>query len=226
MARASLSIQDAVHFVQVKCPLLTNARVADAESRGLAVATKDTYASMGVSRGASALGVAVALGEIDGSVLTEADINRNFSLWSGCASASAGIELMRSEIVVMGNSSEWCGDLTIGHAVMQDAIDFPAVKSALRSVGIVEDDQLPPDERSRIHAVLAKAEASRSGLIRGNRHIMSDDSDINATRHARAMVGGVVAAAIGRTDLFVSGGAEHQGPDGGGPIAIIARKRH
>ncbi len=226
MARASLSIQDAVHFVQVKCPLLTNARVADAESRGLAVATKDTYASMGVSRGASALGVAVALGEIDGSVLTEADINRNFSLWSGCASASAGIELMRSEIVVMGNSSEWCGDLTIGHAVMQDAIDFPAVKSALRSVGIVEDDQLPPDERSRIYAVLAKAEASRSGLIRGNRHIMSDDSDINATRHARAMVGGVVAAAIGRTDLFVSGGAEHQGPDGGGPIAIIARKRH
>ena len=56
------------------------------------------------------------------------------------------------------------------------------------------------------------------------RHIMTDDSDINATRHARAMVGGVVAAAVGRTDLFVSGGAEHQGPDGGGPIAVIAKK--
>ncbi|HEV8030018.1 MAG TPA: ring-opening amidohydrolase [Stellaceae bacterium] len=27
----------------------------------------------------------------------------------------------------------------------------------------------------------------------------------------------------GRTDLFVSGGAEHQGPDGGGPVAVIAR---
>jgi cyanuric acid amidohydrolase len=33
-----------------------------------------------------------------------------------------------------------------------------------------------------------------------------------------------LAALIGRTDLFVSGGAEHQGPDGGGPIAIIARR--
>ncbi|MGU3662443.1 ring-opening amidohydrolase, partial [Methylobacterium fujisawaense] len=29
----------------------------------------------------------------------------------------------------------------------------------------------------------------------------------------------------GRTDLFVSGGAEHQGPDGGGPVAVIARVR-
>jgi cyanuric acid amidohydrolase len=224
MDKAALPDPEAVHFVQVKCPLLTNARVADAQARGFSVATKDTYASMGLSRGASSLGIALALGEIDAGSLTEADICRNYALWSGRASASAGIELMRSEIVVMGNSPGWAGDMVIGHAVMQDAIDFPAVRRALRSVGIVGSDQLSEDERARIHAVLAKAEASRSGLIRGNRHIMSDDSDINATRHARAMVGGVVAAAIGRTDLFVSGGAEHQGPDGGGPIAIIAAK--
>jgi cyanuric acid amidohydrolase len=73
-------------------------------------------------------------------------------------------------------------------------------------------------------ALLAKAEPSTTGRIRGNRHIMNDDSDINATRHARALVGGVAAAATGRTDLFISGGAEHQGPDGGGPVAVIARK--
>jgi cyanuric acid amidohydrolase len=52
---------------------------------------------------------------------------------------------------------------------------------------------------------------------------MWDDSDINATRHARALVGGVLAGAVGDTQLFVSGGAEHQGPDGGGPVAAIAR---
>jgi cyanuric acid amidohydrolase len=225
MGKASLSDPDAVHFVQVKCPLITNARIADAVGRGFAVATEDTYASMGLSRGASALGVAMALGEIDAEMLSSSDIGRTFSLWSSRASASAGIELMRSEIVVMGNSAQWAGDLVIGHAVMQDAIDFAAVKQALRSVGIEAVDQLPPTEAVRIHAVLAKAEASRSGLIRGSRHIMSDDSDINATRHARAIVGGVIAAAVGRTDLFVSGGAEHQGPDGGGPIAIIAKKR-
>jgi transposase InsO family protein len=40
----------------------------------------------------------------------------------------------------------------------------------------------------------------------------------------RALVGDLVPAATGRTDLFVSGGAEHQGPDGGGPVGVIARR--
>jgi cyanuric acid amidohydrolase len=222
MEDASLSSANAVHFVQIKCPLLTNARVADAVSRGITVATDDTYTSMGLSRGASALGVALALGEIEADMLSEDAVGHDFSRWSARASASAGIELMRSEIVVMGNSPAWTGDLMIGHAVMRDAIDFAAVKAALHSVGIAAADQISPWEQAKIRAVLVKAEASRSGLIRGNRHIMADDSDINATRHARALVGGVVAAAVGSTDLFVSGGAEHQGPDGGGPIAVIA----
>jgi cyanuric acid amidohydrolase len=107
---------------------------------------------------------------------------------------------------------------------MRDAIDLPAVAGVLRDLDFAVTGQLREVEATRIHAVLAKAEASRSGMIRGARHIMEDDSDIQASRHARALVGGVLAAAIGRTDLFVSGGAEHQGPDGGGPIAVIARR--
>ena len=43
---------------------------------------------------------------------------------------------------------------------------------------------------------------------------MLDDSDIHSTRHARALVGGVLAGVIGDTLLYVSGGAEHQGPAG------------
>ena len=73
-------------------------------------------------------------------------------------------------------------------------------------------------------ALLAKVEASHDGTVRGSRHVMLDDSDISATRHARAFVGGVLAGLVGHTELFVSGGAEHQGPDGGGPVAIIARR--
>ncbi len=72
--------------------------------------------------------------------------------------------------------------------------------------------------------MLAKAESARSGTIRGRRHVMLDDSDISATRHARALVGGVLAGLMGETCVYVSGGAEHQGPDGGGPVAVIARK--
>ncbi len=76
----------------------------------------------------------------------------------------------------------------------------------------------------RIKAVLAKAEAAQSGRIREKRHIMLDDSDISSTRHARGFVAGALAGLFGFTDLFVSGGGEHQGPDGGGPVAVIAER--
>jgi len=224
MQQAGIASVEDVHYVQVKCPLLTSERIAEAHARGQAVATEDTYASMGLSRGASALGVGLALGEVDAARLCDAAIGQDLTLWSGRASASAGVELTRNEVIVMGNSEAWAGDSIIAHAVMEDGIDLPAVGRALRAVGLPVDGQLPESEAGRLCAVLAKAEPARSGRIRGNRHIMWDDSDINATRHARALVGGVVAAAIGRTDLFISGGAEHQGPDGGGPIAIIARR--
>lgn len=214
---------DEVHYVQVKCPLLTSERIAEAEARGATVATHDTYHSMGLSRGASALGVALALGEV--ATVTDGAIGTDTSLFSGCASASAGVELTRNEIVVFGNSAAWAGELTIAHAVMRDGIDLPAIHVALRGAGLDPGaGQLAPDQAARLVALLAKAEPSTTGRIRGLRHIMNDDSDINATRHARALVGGVAAAAVGRTDLFISGGAEHQGPDGGGPVAIIARK--
>lgn len=53
---------------------------------------------------------------------------------------------------------------------------------------------------------------------------MLDDSDINHTRMARAVVGAVVAAAVQDPMVYVSGGSEHQGLPGGGPIAVISQK--
>ncbi len=223
MERAAIADAADVHWAQIKCPLLTSDRVAEAEARGARTATADTYLSMGLSRGAAALGVAVALGEIDAAALDDKQIGRDPGLYSTRASSSAGSELLHSEVIVLGNSPAWAGDRRIAHGVMRDAIDLPAIGSVLHELGFATTGQLGEADSARIDAVLAKAEASRSGTIRGSRHIMLDDSDIQASRHARALVGGVLAAAIGRTDLFVSGGAEHQGPDGGGPIAIIAR---
>jgi cyanuric acid amidohydrolase len=213
-----------VHWVQIKCPLLTSERIADAVARGATVATGDTYASMALSRAAAALGAAVALGDVDPAMLNDRAIGHDFDLWSTRVSASAGIELMHNEVIVLGNSAAWSSDSVIAHGVMRDAIDLPSVIDVLRRLDFTIAAQLDEVAATRVLAVLAKAEASRSGTIRGARHIMSDDSDIQASRHARALVGGVLAGAIGRTDLFVSGGAEHQGPDGGGPIGVIARR--
>ncbi len=224
MLRAEISDVNDVHWVQVKCPLLTKERIADAEARGTHTATIDTYASMGLSRGAGALGVALALREIDAAALDDQAIAGDHQLWSSRASCSAGVELMHSEIVLLGNGASWSGSRVIAHGVMRDAIDLPTVGVVLRELGFSLQDQLDAEDGRRIDAVFAKAEASRSGVIRGARHIMGDDSDIQSTRHARALVGGVLAAATGMTELFVSGGAEYQGPDGGGPVAIIARR--
>src|SRR5437867_7199579 len=101
---------------------------------------------------------------------------------------------------------------------MEDAIDAGAVRRAMRAAGC------DGDGAGRVVGVFAKAEASPSGRIRGRRHTMIDDSDINHTRHARAAVAAVVASVIGDPLVYVSGGAEHQGPSGGGPVAAIVRR--
>ncbi len=221
MAEAAIARVDDVHFVQIKCPLLTAERV---EAAGGRVATRDTLASMGLSRGAAALGIAVALGEVDRRALTEDRIGTDAGLFSARASCSAGIELMGLEVVVLGMSASWAGPLAIAHAVMADAIDVAPVRHALRRLGLAGDGPLVPEQRAQVAAVLAKAEASKSGRLRGHRHTMRDDSDIAASRHARAFVGGALAAQIGHGELYVSGGAEHQGPDGGGPCAVIVAR--
>jgi cyanuric acid amidohydrolase len=224
MLQAGITRNEDVHYVQVKCPLLTGDRIAEAIARGQTVATADTYKSMAYSRGASALGVALGLKELLPAALDDSVVCQRLDLWSGRASTSAGIELMHNEVVVLGNSAAWASDCLIAHRVMHDAIDLPAAIGALTDAGLQVDGQLDATQKDRVMAVLAKADPSSTGRIRGARHIMLEDSDINATRHARALVGGVLAAVIGRTDLFVSGGAEHQGPDGGGVFAVIVRQ--
>ncbi len=224
MRQAGLTDARDVHFVQVKCPLLTAQRIGEAEGRGASVAVRDTLKSMGLSRGASSLGVAVALGEIAAEAVTDDAIGRDLALFSGRASASAGVELLGHEIVVLGMSADWSGDLAVDHAVMADAIDVEPVRAALARLGLGAAGQLDAAARGRLVALLAKAEASPDGAVRGARHTMLDDSDISSTRHARAFVAGALAGLVGRTDIYVSGGAEHQGPPGGGPVAVIATR--
>ena len=68
MADAGIDDPRDVHFVQIKCPLLTSERVEAALRRGCKTVTTSGYTSMGYSRGASALGVAMALGELKADV--------------------------------------------------------------------------------------------------------------------------------------------------------------
>lgn len=218
MHDAGVDSAEDVHFVQIKCPLLSSEKIALARENGAAPVTTDTYESMGYSRGASALGVALALGEVAAEQLRDDAILTDLRMCSAVASTSAGIELDHNVVIVMGMSRRASSPFKIAHGVMRDAIDSDAIGQVLNLLGL--DLASAP---ARVINAFAKAEASPDGRIRGARHTMLNDSDINSTRHARAAVGAVVASAIGHAAVYVSGGAEHQGPPGGGPVAIIAR---
>ena len=206
-------IPENVHFVQIKCPLVQASQIQSnpAEPAGT---QRSSYQSMAYSRAAAALGVALALGELQPHQITADSICRNFSLYAQTASASAGVELQNCEIFVLGNAAHATGELVIGHAVMQHALDSEAVNRAIANT------QQPAE---RIVNIFAKAEADPSGYILNRRHTMLDDSDISHTRMARAVVGAVVAAIARDPMIYVSGGSEHQGPPGGGPVAVISR---
>jgi cyanuric acid amidohydrolase len=220
-AMRNAGIEDAadVHYVQTKTPLLTIETVRDAETRGQEVAC-EVHDSMGVSNGTTALGIAVALGEIDMPGAEE--ICRNLDLFSSVASCSSGVELTQAQIVLLGNRPGAGGRYRIGHSVMKDALDFDGIYDAIRNAGL----ELPARPRAedlggRVVNCFMKCEADRRGTLRGRRQIMLDDSDVHHHRHSKAAVGGVAAAAIGDPAVFVSVDAMHQGPQGGGPVVAI-----
>ena len=214
MTNANIDDPSDVAFVQIKCPLLTASRIANAQERGNTVAIDETYKSMGYSRAASALGVATATGEISPDKISNETVCSDFSLYSERASTSAGIELTHSEVMVLGSSETVAGSFVVGNAVMDDALDTEAVDDAIVSAG-------PDETAGSVTNVLAKAQASKTGTIRGRRHVIHNDSDIESTRHARSVVNSVVGAVTGDPLSYISGGAEHQGPEGGGPVAAI-----
>lgn len=202
---------DDVHMVLVKCPLLTSSQLAALRSAGITPASQDTYESMGRSRAASSLGIAVALGEMDDGHADEA-LTGTREGWSSRASASAGAELQDCHIMVLAESPEAANPLRAVHGEMADAIDLDGLGSLLDPIRA---------QGGTVRQIFVKAEADPTGAIRGHRHTMLTDSDINATRHARAAVGGLVAALKGDTAVYVSGGAEHQGPPGGGSVTVV-----
>jgi cyanuric acid amidohydrolase len=212
-----------VHYVQVKGPLLTPAGIKDALSRGARVVTTDPNLSKSYARGATALGVAIALGEVDRAALTDAQVVSDRSLFSSVASTSAGGELVACEIVLFANSPAAEPGLRIGHGILQDPIDIQGVLGALRSAGLDVDCLPGPDQQARIAAVFAKGTSSPNGEVRGRRTTMLSDADINYERHARAAVGAVIASVTGDPAIFVSGGTEHQAAPGQAPIAVIVR---
>jgi cyanuric acid amidohydrolase len=208
-----------VHYVQTKTPLLTMETIGEAKARGMDVVTEETLVSMDISNGTTALGIAVGLGEI--GMPTAEQICRDVSLYSSVASCSSGVELDQAQTVVVGNAPVG-GRYRAGHSVMDDALDIDGVYEAVISAGLeLPDRPVAADLADRLVNVFVKCEADPTSRLRGRRQVMLNDSDVHHHRQIKSAVGGVVAAATGDPAVFVSVGALHQGPSGGGTVAAI-----
>src|ERR1700749_1148907 len=130
---------------------------------------------MDLSNGTTALGMAVALGEIE--MPTDADVLHDRSLFSSVASCSSGVELDQAQVVVVGNARGVGGRYRIGHGVMRDALDAAGIWSGVRDAGLDLPDRPPPDDLDgRLVNVFLKCEVSSDGVVRGRRNAMLDDS--------------------------------------------------
>jgi len=209
-----------VHLVQMKgaIPAFTPEEAAAAYQRGTPLRCDMVY-----SRAASALGCGLALGEIPRERLSDEAVCQDWSLYSSVASCSAKPGLARTEILAFGNSAYWDGELVIHHGVLTDLLDLAGIHAVAQAVGVRVTFPPTPSEVARIVGVFAKSEADPRGRIRGRRHTMLTDDDISDTRYSRCVLSSVLAATLGETRVYVSTRAEHHGPLGGGPLALLVR---
>jgi cyanuric acid amidohydrolase len=204
LADGGIAPQDA-HLVLIKGP-------AGAGSEGIARA-----------RAATALGASVALGERTPGAAQKAWHRRDLDAWSARVAVSSAAEFSRLEVVVLGHAAGWAGDLRIAHRAVVDLVDLKPIVAALAELGLAAKPQLAAGARSRLIATIAKGGPASDESLRGRALGLAADPSQPPFRRVRGALVGTIVAATGEPFAFVSGGAEHQGPPGGGLVAFIAR---
>jgi cyanuric acid amidohydrolase len=163
------------------------------------------------SRGAAALGAAVALGELRRSQLRPNSLLRDTKLHGTRTIAFSGTETECCEAVVFGHRPGGDPSLRLDRAAMADLLDVGALAPLA-------------DGKGEIVSLFLKAGIPDDGNLRGARTTVLT-SELPASKQLRAAASGLAAAVFGTTRIFVSGGAEHQAPPGGCLAAVIRRRR-
>jgi cyanuric acid amidohydrolase len=224
MREAGIQDADDIHSVQMKTPSMTPARVEDAKSRGKGVCNANLLTASGMTRGAAALGAAVAIGEIERSSITDKTIGADASVYSNIGCASAGAEQHSVRVIVIGNVAGAPGNLVAAHGMMEHPLDLAGAYDAFRNAGLeVADGQLTPVSRKRLRAVFCKAGGDAVSAVDGRRHTMRSDFLSAFSGHqAKAVVHAIMSSIAGTTQVLANAGPEHQGAPGANQICVIA----
>lgn len=201
-------------LVFLKSPLLTHS-----EAVGLPAGQARFAGVSGLARGAAALGMGAALGEIaDVDAVIENLLVRP-DLYSRRGMVFSGTETRACEAIVVGQPAGVTSGPRLRCGLVQDLVDIDGMARVIADDAHATID----DARARardLRGVFFKAGVARTGLVRGRRTTVFS-SDLDPDKHMRAAASGALAALVGDCRMFVSGGAEHQAPDGGGVFAVI-----
>ena len=216
-----------IHMVLVKGPALSAESIASCIAKGVEPVTRDPgigpMGSMCYSNDAMALGVGVAMGEIDRDQISDEVIRNDWSLYSNVAATSSGGEKRKAEVLVIGNRWDSRSAYRAGHGITSAVGQSDGIKAALRSAGL--EFECCPDEnqQARIAQVFAKFTLPGTSQLNGTRITMLDDHE--AHHIAKAVGGAVVTSVTGLTMAFISGGEanSHMGPPNGNPICALVR---
>lgn len=214
MADAGIANADDVAAVEMKCP---QPRAVDAPGLGAG--------ELGArSRGACALGAAIALGEVDRDEISDNAIGTRPDLYARRGSASSGGELHNVRIVVIGNARGVPGHQRAGWGVMSDQLDIAGAMKAFEMAGLrVAGGCLGAADTNRLAAVFVNAGADAVAACRDHRHTMKTDLLAAYSGHVAKAVAHATVSAIAQTPLVLgNAGSEHQGPPGGNLVCVIA----
>lgn len=212
LADGGLSSDDPL-IVFMKSPLLTHGEAADlpfAQARWANVSA--------AARGVAALGLGAALGEIDIKDAVIDNLLVRDDLFCRRGMVFSGTETRACEAIVIGSPVAEAGPrLRSGPvATLVDLAAMAAIVNGDSQSGI--DAALA--SRGKIWAAFLKTGVRSDGQLFGRRTTVFS-SDLDPDKHMRAAASGVLAALLQECRIFVSGGCEHQAPDGGGLFAVV-----
>ncbi len=216
-----------IHMVLVKGPALSAESIATLLAKGIEPVTRDPgigpMGSMCYSNDAMAIGVGIALGEIEREKVTDATIRNDWSLYSNVAATSSGGEKLKGEVLVIANSPKSHSRLRAGHGITTSVGSSDGLKEALRSAGLNFDCCPTEADKSNIAQIFGKFTLPGSAQLNGARITLLDDHE--AHHIAKTIGGATVTSVTGLTMAFISGGEanSHMGPPNGNPICAVVK---
>ncbi len=171
----------------------------------------DPKRSISLTRAASALGVGLALGEINKNLIKAEIIGRDLNIFSKKAFVFSGNEVEDCRVLILGNSVNGNYELIINNTIIKDLTDIESIMKIIKN-----------DHSKDLIAAFSKVAINPNSILLGEK-ISIYNTDIRSDRLIRAVASGILVSALKNPEIFISAGAEHQGFSNGINLVTIFR---